>query len=150
VRAFVTRAAAISVVLLAVPGLVLCWRPALWIGLFTDDPGIHAVGTQYFRIIGPSYPFIGVSMVLAFAFQGLGRATIPLVWMIVRVAAVLVAAIVCTQGLGLGERAVFTVIAAGNVASTVGMVVLFALTERRLRTEVAVARADALAATGTR
>src|SRR2546427_9427278 len=90
-RAFVTRAAAITVVLLAVPGLLLCWRPALWLGLFTNDAGIHAVGTQYFRIIGPSYPFLGVSMVIAFAFQGLGRATIPLAWMIVRVVAVLAA-----------------------------------------------------------
>src|SRR5436309_2785263 len=55
VQAFVTRAAAITVVLLGIPGLVLCWRPALWLGLFTDDAGIHAVGAQYFRIIGPSY-----------------------------------------------------------------------------------------------
>src|SRR6058998_4180760 len=80
VRAFVTRASAIAAVLLAVPGLLLCWRPALWFGLFTDDPGIQAVGAQYFRIIGPSYPFLGISMVIAFAFQGLGRATIPLAW----------------------------------------------------------------------
>src|SRR2546428_12330900 len=119
-RAFVTRAAAITVVLLAVPGLLLCWRPALWLGLFTDDAGIHAVGAQYFRIIGPSYPFLGISMVIAFAFQGLGRATIPLAWMIVRVAGVLAAAVVCTQGLGLGERAVFTTIAAGEGLSAAG------------------------------
>src|SRR3989442_9037102 len=132
-RSFVTRAAAIPVVLLAVPGLLLCWRPALWLGLFTHDAGIHAVGAQYFRIIGPSYPFFGVSMVVAFAFQGLGRATIPLAWMIVRVVAVLAAAVVCTQGLGLGERAVFATIAAGNVVSAAGLVTLLVLTERRMR-----------------
>src|SRR5256712_4309500 len=120
-RAFVTRAAAITVVLLAVPGLLLCWRPALWLGLFTDDAGIHAVGAQYFRIIGPSYPFLGISMVIAFAFQGLGRATVPLAWMIVRVLAVLAAAIVCTQGFGLGERAGFTAIAAGDAGSAGGV-----------------------------
>ncbi len=131
--AFVTRASGLAVVFLGVPGLLLCWRPALWLGLFTDDPGIHAVGAQYFRIIGPSYPFLGVTMVLAFAFQGLGRATIPLAWMTVRVAGVLVAAVVCTHVLGLGERAVFTTIAAGNVASAVGLGVLFLATERRLR-----------------
>jgi len=150
-RAFVTRAAAITVVLLAVPGLLLCWRPALWLGLFTDDAGIHAVGAQYFRIIGPSYPFLGISMVIAFAFQGLGRATIPLAWMIVRVAGVLAAAVVCTQGLGLGERAVFTSIAAGNVVSAAGMVALFLLTERRLRAaRPAPSPVSELAATGTR
>jgi len=149
-RSFVTRAAAITVVLLAVPGLLLCWRPALWLGLFTDDAGIHAVGAQYFRIIGPSYPFLGISMVIAFAFQGLGRATIPLAWMIVRVAGVLAAAVVCTQGLGLGERAVFTTIAAGNVLSAAGMVALFLLTERRLRAALpALFPVSELAATGT-
>src|SRR5436853_411807 len=151
VHAFVTRAAAITVVLLGVPGLLLCWRPALWLGLFPDDAGIHAVGAQYFRIIGPSYPFLGISMVIAFAFQGLGRATIPLAWMIVRVAGVLAAAVVCTQGLGLGERAVFTSIAAGNVVSAAGMVALFLLTERRLRAaRPAPSPVSELAATGTR
>ena len=132
-RAFVTRASAIAAVLLAVPGLLFCWRPALWFGLFTDDPGIHAVGAQYFRMIGPSYPFLGVSMVIGFAFQGLGRATIPLAWMFLRVVGVLAAAITCTRGLGLGERAVFTSIGVGNVASAVAMVALFLVTERRLR-----------------
>ena len=150
-RAFVTRAATITVVLLAVPGLLLCWRPALWLGLFTQDAGIHAVGAQYFRIIGPSYPFLGISMVIAFAFQGLGRATIPLAWAVVRVVGVLAAALVCTQGLGLGERAVFTTIAAGNVVSAAGMVALFLLTDRRLRAALsAPSLASELAATGTR
>ncbi len=133
VRALVISATAITVVLLAIPGLLVTWRPSLWLDLFTDDAGIHAVGTQYFRIIGPSYPFVGISMVIAFAFQGLGRATVPLAWMIVRVVAVLVAAVGCTHGLGLGERAVFTVIAAGNVASAAGMVALFLVTEGRMR-----------------
>src|SRR2546428_8745658 len=44
-RAF---ASAIAAVLLAVPGLLVCWRPALWLALFTDDPGIHAGGGPYF------------------------------------------------------------------------------------------------------
>ncbi len=133
VHAFVTRAAVIAVVFLGVPGLIVWWRPTLWLGLFTDDPGIHAVGMQYFRIIGPTYPFIGVTMVVAFAFQGLGRATLPLVLTIARVAGVLAVAVLCTNGLGLGERAVFTTIAAGNVASAVAMTALFAVLARRLR-----------------
>ena len=121
----------ITAALLAVPGLLLCWRPGLWIGLFTDDAGIHEVGTQYFRIIGPSYPCLGVSMVVAFALQGLGKATLPLAWTVVRVAAVLTSAIVCTRVLGLGERAVFATVAAGNVVSALGLTLLFALTESR-------------------
>src|SRR5262245_52130151 len=133
VNTFVIRAVAIAVVFLGIPGLIVWWRPALWLGLFTDDAGIHAVGTQYFRIIGPTYPFIGISMVVAFAFQGLGRATLPLALTIARVAGVLAVAVLCTHGLGLGERAVFTTIAAGNVASAVAMTALFVLLARRLR-----------------
>jgi putative MATE family efflux protein len=132
VRGFVLRACAIIVVLLALPGLLLSWRPELWIGLFTSDPGILAVGASYFRLIGPSYPFVGVAMVSAFAFQGLGRATTPLVWMAFRVAGVLAVALACTQLLGLGERAVFAAIAGGNVVSALVMAGLLARTVRRL------------------
>lgn len=139
VRAFVLRAGAITCAILAVAGGVLCWKPSLWLGIFTDDPGIHAVGTTYFRIIGPSYAFLGVSMVLAFAFQGLGRATVPLVWMACRVVGVLGVAVFCTRVLGLGERAVFTTIALGNVVSAAGMMVLFLRTERGLLADGAAA-----------
>lgn len=148
VRALVSRAATISVALFAVPALVLCWRPGLWLGLFTDDAGVHAVGTQYLRIVGPSYPFVGASMVLALAFQGLGRAMVPLVWMIVRVVGVLAAAIVCTQGLGLGEGAVFAAISAGNVVSAAGLGTLFLVTEHRLRAGWSAAPAGDLVAGG--
>jgi putative MATE family efflux protein len=150
-HAFVTRSAALAVVTLGIPGLLVCWRPDLWLGLFTDDAGVHAVGAQYFRIIGPTYPLIGITMVVAFAFQGLGRATIPLALTIVRVAGVLAVAVLCTHRFGLGEAAVFKTIAVGNLISAAGMVALFALVERRVRAGL---RPDAipveLAATGTR
>ena len=120
------------VVLLLVPAAVLWWHPALWIGIFTQDAQIQAVGAHYFRIIGPSYPFVGLSMVLAFAFQGLGRATAPLAWMVVRVAGVLIAATLCTRVFGLGDQAVFTTVAVANVASTVVLYWLFARTRRHI------------------
>jgi putative MATE family efflux protein len=143
VRAVVLRAGAISIALLAVPGLVLCWRPGLWLRLFTDDAGVLAVGEAYFRVIGPSYPFVGASMVLAFAFQGLGRATVPLAWMAVRVLGVVGIAVVSTRWLGLAERAVFTTIAAANVVSAAVLLVLFLRGERRMRAARGAARAAA-------
>jgi putative MATE family efflux protein len=133
VRAFTTRGVALAVGLLTLPGLLFLWRPALWLGMFTDDPAVHAIGAQYFRIIGPTYPLLGVTMVIAFAFQGIGRATLPLALTVVRVAGVLIAAVVCTRQLGLGERAVFNCIAAGNVLGALSLVVLFTTMERRLR-----------------
>jgi putative MATE family efflux protein len=133
VRAFTTRGVALAVALLTLPGLLFFWRPGLWLGMFTDDQAVHAIGAQYFRIVGPTYPVLGVSMVIAFAFQGLGRATLPLALTVVRVAGVLVAAVVCTQHLGLGERAVFGCIATGNVLGAASLVALFTTMERRLQ-----------------
>jgi Na+-driven multidrug efflux pump len=132
-RIYVRLAGLCIVLIVAVPSAALVWDPTLWIGLFSHDPDIVAVGTRYFRTIGPSYPFVGVSMVLAFAFQGLGRATLPLVWMVARVTLVLAASIVCTQRLGLGDQAIFTAMAAGNVVSSLAMATLFVVVERRLR-----------------
>jgi putative MATE family efflux protein len=142
-RVYVLRAGVCILVLLSVPAAILCWQPGLWIDLFSRDPEIHDVGAAYFRLVGPSYPFVAVSMVLAFAFQGLGRATIPLVWMTVRVVGVLVAAVVCTRWLGLGERAVFAAVSVGNVTSAVVMLALFLVTERRIQRAAPVAMASA-------
>ncbi len=131
---YVLRAGALIVAILAVPGLLLCWWPDLWLGLFTQDRAILDVGEQYFRFIGPSYPFVGISMVIAFAFQGLGQATMPLMLMAARIAAVLAITLLCTQYLGLEERAVFATIAAGNVCSAAAMTLLFLRAHRRMKT----------------
>src|SRR5262249_38377924 len=60
----------------------------------------------------------------------------PLALTVVRVAGVLAVAVLCTQRLGLGEAAVFTTIAVGNVASAGGVGGLFVLFLRRLRLPV--------------
>ncbi|MFN8543264.1 MAG: MATE family efflux transporter [Candidatus Binatia bacterium] len=135
VLGYVGRAAAIAFLLLGVPGVVLWARPALWVDLFTTDPAIRDVSTSYFRIIGPSYPFLGVSMTLAFAFQGLGRAGAALVWMAVRTVGVLGVALLCTQLLGLADRAVFTTVAIANVVSAFALGALFLRLWHRQATE---------------
>jgi hypothetical protein len=53
--------------------------------------------------------------------------------MAIRVVAVLAVSLVCTQTFGLGVGSVFATVAVGNAASAVVMVVLYLLTERRLR-----------------
>jgi Na+-driven multidrug efflux pump len=130
VRAFVGRGIVIAALLLAIPGLIVWWRPTLWLGMFTDDPAILAIGTLYFRTIAPSYPLLGAGMVIAFAFQGLGRAALPLVVMVTRVVIVLTTAIVGTRSFGFDEHAVFVTIAIGNVAGTVVLAGLFLATQR--------------------
>lgn len=132
VRAFVLRGGALIVAMLLVPAVVLACRPVLWLGLFTGDAAVHAVGEGYFRLVGPSYPLLGVSMVVAFAFQGLGRAGVPMVFLAVRVTGVVAAALVLTRFGGYGERAVFAAVALGNVVSAAGMAWLYGRLERRL------------------
>ncbi len=141
---YVTTAGSMMIALLLVPATLLWWRPALWLDIFTQDAAIHAVGAHYFRIIGPSYPFVGVSMVLTFAFQGLGRATAPLAWMVVRVAGILAVATLCTRGFGLGDQSVFTTVAVANVASAAVLCWLFARTRRRMAAGVALPHPTAL------
>jgi Na+-driven multidrug efflux pump len=72
-------------------------------------------------------------MVVSFALQGLGRATAPLVWTVLRVTGVLAVAVICTQWLGMADRAVFTTIALGNVLSAAVMLGLFVSIQRRAR-----------------
>ncbi|MEW6269628.1 MAG: MATE family efflux transporter [Thermodesulfobacteriota bacterium] len=139
IASYVRAACALITGVLLVASAVLWWRPSLWIGIFTDDPGIHEVGALYFRIVGPSYPFVGLSMVLAFAFQGLGRATPPLVVMAVRVPIVLAVASLCVGALDLHEAAVFATIAAGNVLASTVLAALF-VRELRRRNAAALAR----------
>jgi MATE family, multidrug efflux pump len=126
-------------VVVALPCALVILRPSLWLGIFTADPGIHRVGASYFRIVGPSYPFAMASMVLASAFQGLGRATIPLAVIVVRVAVVVALAIALTRYFGAGARPVFLVIAGGNALSSV----LLALMFRRVIRSIAPAAARA-------
>jgi len=127
---------------LAVAGLSVAWEPRLWLGLFTDDARIVAVGAAYFRSVGLTYPLAGCAMVLAFAFHGLGRALVPLAVVAVRAAGVVGAAVLLTRYPGLGPVAVFVAIAAGNCISAASLALLFAREVRR-PTAVAVARSRA-------
>ena len=125
VSRYVVQSSLLAAGVVAVPALLVTWKPQLWIGLFSSAPDLQAVGASYFHFVGPSYLFMVTSMVVASSFQGLGRATAPLTVMAIRVVLVVAAALVATRGLGLGADAVFAVIAAGNVCSCLALVALF-------------------------
>src|SRR5262245_34962663 len=136
VSAYMLRSALIVAALLAIPGVLLSLDPTLWVRWFSTDPDILAVGAEYSRWIAPSYPFLAVGMVISFAFQGLGHATAPLVWMVTRTIVVLAIAIVCTQVLGMADRAVFVTVGAANTLSPFVMTALFLrMWRRRLRAQ---------------
>jgi putative MATE family efflux protein len=58
-------------------GLVAAIDPTLWVGLFTNDPDVLAVGTTYLRVVGLLYGLYGFGFVMSFAAQGAGRILWP-------------------------------------------------------------------------
>lgn len=54
-------------------GLAAAFFPHAWLGIFTSDPDVLALGASYLRIVGPFYGFIGVGIMLYFATQGAKR-----------------------------------------------------------------------------
>jgi MATE family, multidrug efflux pump len=133
IERYVTRAGLLAVGVVAVPVLIAVARPHLWLGIFTASPEIHRIGAEYLGAVAPSYLFTVTAMVIASSFQGIGRATVPLAVMIVRVAAVVTAALVLTRALGWGAQSVFVAIAAGNVFSCLTLASLFRVAILRLR-----------------
>jgi Na+-driven multidrug efflux pump len=118
--------------IIAVPTVLLWIWPSLWLGLFTDDPAILAAGKDYFRIIGFTYPLLGVSMTLAFAFQGIGRALMPLLIGVFRMTVVIGGAVLLTAVYGAGINAVFLLVTATTLVSTSLLVVAFLRLRPRL------------------
>ncbi len=58
-----------SLAMLILVGVFLVFAPQI-IGVFLDDPEVIAIGQQYLRIVGVSYPFIGAAVVLSGCLQG--------------------------------------------------------------------------------
>jgi len=129
---YTRRAVVLMAGTVSVPAVLLWVAPSIWFGLFTDDRAIREVGTLYFRIIGLSYPFLATSMMLAFAFQGLGRATTPLAVMAIRITVLVVGALLLSSKFGYGVSAVFALIAATQCLSAVLLSVAFVTGVRRL------------------
>lgn len=64
---------AASIVVTETVGLLVAFFPWLWIGLFSNDPGILETGALYFQIVAPVYAANGIIFALSFAAQGGGR-----------------------------------------------------------------------------
>jgi Na+-driven multidrug efflux pump len=59
-------------------GLFGACFPHLWLGLFSTNPDVLAIGTTYLKIVGPTYGCFGLGLALYFASQGTGRLLWPL------------------------------------------------------------------------
>src|SRR5207244_10676764 len=53
--------------------LIIAIKPALWVSLFTSDPGVTAAASSYFAWAGPAFGFFGVGACLYFSSQGAAK-----------------------------------------------------------------------------
>lgn len=65
-------------------GIVTAIEPALWMNLFSRDPAVQELGTQYLHIVGAFYGLFGLGLSLYFASQGAGRMLWPIVGSVAR------------------------------------------------------------------
>jgi putative MATE family efflux protein len=66
-------AGAASALSVGMVGLVVALKPALWVSLFTSDPGVSAAATSYFAWAGPAFGFFGLGVCLYFSSQGAAK-----------------------------------------------------------------------------
>ncbi|MCU0955736.1 MAG: MATE family efflux transporter [Hydrogenophaga sp.] len=92
-------------------GVVTALVPSLWMGLFTSDPEVLALGATYLNIVGGSYAFFGLGLALFFASQGAGRMFWPLASSMARLVILLVGGWLCVHVFNTSANALFAVIA---------------------------------------
>ncbi len=66
-------AAAVATLTVGVVGGIVALQPALWISLFTSDPGVTAAASSYFALAGPGFGFFGMGVCLYFSSQGAAK-----------------------------------------------------------------------------
>jgi putative MATE family efflux protein len=81
-------AAAMAGLSVGLVGWVVAVKPALWVSLFTTDPGVTAAANSYFAWAGPSFAFFGVGASLYFASQGAAKVGGPVLAYTARLAMV--------------------------------------------------------------
>jgi putative MATE family efflux protein len=99
--------AAMVAVLAGAIGLFGFVWPARFVGLFSADRLVLAFGTQYLRLVAPSYVFFGLGLGLWFAAQGSGRVRWPLASSVMRVTVASAGGWVLTYGFGAGLSSLF-------------------------------------------
>jgi len=84
VRETLRTAVTLGVSLMVVVGIALQFGAARFVGVFSADPAVIAVGTDYLRIIGWGFAGSAIVFVTSSLFQSLGRTLPPLLTSTVR------------------------------------------------------------------
>jgi len=108
------RAALINALMVAAAletiGLIVAFMPTAWLGIFTSDAEVLAVGSRYLRVVAPTYAFIAIGLELYFAGQGAGKVGWPLLAGFVRLLITGTGAMLVLQGT-LSLASAFTLVA---------------------------------------
>jgi Na+-driven multidrug efflux pump len=105
--------AAIVALLCGAIGATVAIRPAIWIGLFSDNEGVARIGALYLHIVGPAYLLFGLGLALFYVNQGLGRGVAAMNANAVRMIASAGGGLIAIYGLGLGVTGSFAAVAVG-------------------------------------
>ena len=97
-------------------GLFFALFPRLWMGIFTSDENIIAIGSSYLQWTGPTYLLYGFGMGLYFACQGYGQMVLAVTANAIRLLVTAGGAILAIRWFGLGAQGIFAASAAGFVA----------------------------------
>jgi putative MATE family efflux protein len=103
--------------------------PLGWVGLFSTDPEVLDVGSQYLRIVAPFFPFVALGIALYFAAQGAGQVVRPVLAGTARLAVILLGAAAASAAGALTLGTVFWLVAAGML--TVGALSAWAVAKAR-------------------
>lgn len=98
-------------------GLVVAIAPRIWLGLFTVDAAVLAIGGQYLRTVAPLYGGIAIISELYFAGQGAGRIGWPMVAGAARFLCAIVAGVWVLHG-GARLGSAFVLVALGIATAT--------------------------------
>jgi putative MATE family efflux protein len=100
-------------------GVVVAIFPDLWLNLFSHDPQVLAPARTYLAIVAPVYGIFGLGFVFAFAAQGVGRGTWPLIGALARMGVAVGFGWSAVHYLGAQMAGLSLVVAASLVASAV-------------------------------
>ena len=121
--AFRTAASLAAAVMIALA--VVCYIfPEELIRVFSDDPGVAAVGAEYFRIVSWSFVASGIIFVSSSMFQALGNTFPPLISSFTRILLVTVPVIVLSRHDDFALRWIWYISAASIVVQLIMNLVL--------------------------